>query len=125
MQKANDVHLIQGTEIGDKTKEFIGEIAKSIRQKIGTILKICTAFSVLSDGSQARKTGSEKELVYIRTAISGKPVSYLAGCQNIDYYGDANAGNLKSPSQLLKETLMTSTLSSPLLKSAYASLGSL
>ena len=106
MQKANGVQLIQGTESGDKAKEFIGEIAKSIRQKIGTILKICTAFAVLSDGSQARKTGSEKELVYIRTAISGKPVSYLAGCQNIDYYGDANAGNLKSAvDDVFKKTL--------------------
>ena len=106
VQKANGVQLIQGTESGDKAKEFIGEIAKTIRQKIDTILKTSTAFSVLSDGSQARKTGSEKELVYIRTATSGKPVSYLAGCQNIDYYGDANAGNLKSAvDDVFKKTL--------------------
>lgn len=95
-QKAVGVKLIHGTDSGDKAKEFVSYIATSIRQRVGNILQSCTAFSILSDGSQTRKTGSEKELVYVRATVGGKAVSYLAGCQNIDNYGDANAQNLKS-----------------------------
>ena len=49
------------------------------------------AFSVLSDGSQARKTVHEKELVG-----GGIPVYYCVALQDVDEYGDANADNLES-----------------------------
>lgn len=93
IQKANGVPLIQGTHSSNKAKEFIHEIADAIRRKIASI--ICkTPFSVLSDGSQARKTSSEKELVFVRVVRDGVPVYFVASLQDIDSYGDATAENL-------------------------------
>ena len=53
---------------------MIGHIAEQERKFLNEVLTKASAFSVLSDGSQARKTGSEKELVFVRLAHHGKPV---------------------------------------------------
>lgn len=95
-QKANGVQLIEGYDTKDKCKEFVSYIADATRIKLADILNKSTAFSVLSDGSQARKTSSEKELVMFRTAKEGAPVYFLASLQNVDDYGDATALNLKT-----------------------------
>ena len=60
VQKANGVKLIQGTDDSKKAAEFVSVIADVIRNKITNIVTNATAFSILSDGSQARKTGSKK-----------------------------------------------------------------
>ena len=70
-------------------------IANAIRAKIKSIIGTNKLFSVLSDGSQARKTGSEKELEFSRVLREWKPEFFCVALQNIDYYGDANASNLK------------------------------
>ena len=95
IQKANGVQLIEGCDSRDKAKDFITHIADAIKCKIANVLSSSVAFSVLSDGSQARKTGSEKELVLVRVAKSGIPTYFMAALQNIDDYGDATANNLK------------------------------
>ena len=95
IQKANGGKLIQGTDDSKKAAEFVSVIADVIRNKITNIVTNITAFSILSDGSQARKTVLEKELVVVRTSRDGYPVNYMAALQNIDDYGDANATNLK------------------------------
>ncbi|XP_038063160.1 zinc finger protein 862-like [Patiria miniata] len=94
VQKANGVKLIEGTESSNKAREFVHEIANAIRAKLSSILCSSTAFSVLSDGSQARKTSSEKELVMVQVVKAGHSVFYVAALENIDSYGDANAENL-------------------------------
>lgn len=96
VQKANGVQLLSKTDTVDKAREFVKELAGAVRHKIKDALtKDASFFSILSDGSQARKTGSEKELVYVRALKSGLPVFYCVSLQNIDNYGDANAENLK------------------------------
>ena len=87
--------LISGTQSAGTAREFIHHIADAIREKLGLILCSVKAFSVLSDGSQARKTGKEKELVLIRVVRSGVPVYYCVSLEDMDKYGDATADNLK------------------------------
>ena len=96
VQKSNGVRLISGTGSGAKAREFVHEIANCIRDKLSVIMCSVNAFSVLSDGSQARKTRHEKELVLIRLVRGGIPVYYCVALQDVDKYGDANADNLKS-----------------------------
>lgn len=84
-----------GYDNSHRARELIQCIASTIRQKLNNILSSANAFSVLSDGSQARKTGSEKELVLVRVLRHGAPIFYCAALQDIDSFGDANADNLK------------------------------
>ena len=95
VQKANGVQLIDGTDNCNKAREFIHEIAQAIRFKLVGILCSTSVFSLLSDGSQPKKTGSEKELIFIRTVRSGSPVSFIVGLQDVGDFGDPNASNLK------------------------------
>ena len=95
--KDNGVKLIQGSDNKNKAREFITCLADSVRSKIGMILQNSTSFGILCDGSQARKTGKEKELVLVRVVGSdGKSKYYVAGLQDMDSYGSANADNLKA-----------------------------
>lgn len=104
VQKSNGVTLIQGTESCNRAAEFVHEIAGAIREKITAILQASTAFSVLSDGSQARKTGNEKELVMVRVVKDGEPVYFVVALEDIDSYGDATAEHLhKSMDHALQE----------------------
>ncbi|CAM1308543.1 Uncharacterised protein at_DN2367, partial [Pycnogonum litorale] len=94
-QKSNGVQLISGMDNGHAAREFIHEIANAIREKLALIMCSANAFSVLSDGSQARKTGKEKELVLIRLVRGGIPVYYCVSLADVSSYGDATANNLK------------------------------
>ena len=55
-----------GCDSSKAAGEFIHVIADAIREKLAFIMCSVNAFSVLSDGSQAKKTNAEKELVLIR-----------------------------------------------------------
>lgn len=96
IQRANGVQLISKTDSNDKAREFVQVIAESVREKHVEIMSSVAAFSLLSDGSQARKTGSEKELVFARVVKDGVTVNLCVALQNIDVFGDANADNLKA-----------------------------
>ena len=96
VQKENGVRLIDGTNSTHSAREFISEIAEAIREKLAIILCNATAFSLLTDGSQARKTGAEKELVMVKTVRNGLPVYYVVALQDIDEFADATADNLKA-----------------------------
>lgn len=90
----NGVQLLNKTDSNDRAAEFVHELADAISRKIAILLQSAVAFSVLSDGSQARKTGKEKELVMVRVIKAGQPVYFVAALEDIDEYGDANAENL-------------------------------
>ena len=62
---------------------------------MSSIICQANANSVLSDGSQARKTGKEKELILVRLVRGGKPIYYCTGLADVTEYGDANAEILK------------------------------
>lgn len=95
-EKACGVHLLSGAESGKQAREFIHEISDTVREKLAVILCSSNAFSVLTDGSQPRKTGSEKELVLICTLRSDIPAYYCIAIEDMDSYGDANSHNLKA-----------------------------
>ena len=95
VQKSNGVRLISGKQDGKVAKELIHDIALAIKEKLAMVICSAHSFSVLSDGSQARKTGQEKELILIRIVRGGIPVYYCVSLADLDYYGDANAENFK------------------------------
>ena len=95
IQKSNGVKLIEGLDSGAKAKEFINYLADSSRRKLLSILTEASFFSILTDGSQARKTGCKKELILARVVRSGESTFYCIGLQDIDSYGDTTSYNLK------------------------------
>ena len=64
------------------------------------ILCPANAFSLLSDGSKARKTRMEKELVFVRVTKGGTPVYYCVALQDCDDYGGVDSDSLKSANLL-------------------------
>ena len=94
--KESGVKLIEGKDDGRAAREYCSEIANSIREKVAVLLCSNTAFGVLTDGSEPQKTGSEKELVYVRTTKQGIPVYYCIGLEDVNDHGGANAEGLKS-----------------------------
>ena len=55
-------------------REYLSCITRVIQEKVAAVLASGHFFAVLSDGSQARKTGSDKELVMVRVERNGKIV---------------------------------------------------
>ena len=60
-----------GHSDGRTGREFIGYIAEAITEKCAGILAGSHAMNILTDGSQARKTGSDKEMVLVRIERQG------------------------------------------------------
>ena len=89
--KANGVRLIEGKEDGKAGREFVHCIAEAVQEKCAVILSGTDFFSILSDGSQARKTKAEKELVLIRTERNGIPVYIVASLLEMEKFGGGNA----------------------------------
>ena len=59
-------------------------IADTVLSNITSYLSSVSAFSILSDGSQARKTGSEKELVLVRLIKDGIPTYFTVALVDMD-----------------------------------------
>ena len=57
------VTLISGKDDNHAVPEYLGSIVTAIEEKVAVIMVSSHFFSLLSDESQARKTGSDKELV--------------------------------------------------------------
>lgn len=53
-------------------REFISLIVEAVKEKHAAILASSNFMTLLIDSSQARKTGSEKEMILIRTERAGK-----------------------------------------------------
>lgn len=64
--------ILTGHQDTKAAREFIHFIAESVREKCAVILGSSNFMSILTDGSQARKTGSDKEMVLIRTKRAGE-----------------------------------------------------
>ena len=71
----NKVNLISRKDDHRAVEKLIRYIAKSIGERLALPLCSANAFSVLSDGSEVRKTGMEKELVFVRKVKGGIPKS--------------------------------------------------
>ena len=68
----NGVQLIDGKDDCKATGEYFDAISKAVIEKVAAIIASKNAMSLLSDGSQARKTKSDKEMVLIRVERNGK-----------------------------------------------------
>ena len=66
-----------------------------MRHIISAEIEAAPFFSILSDGSQARKSGSEKELVLARVIKNGEVVHFVVALENVDDLGDATGANVK------------------------------
>ena len=63
--------FLLGYDDGKTAQGFISFIAEAITEKVTVILASAHFMKVLTDGSQARKTGSHKEMVLVRTERNG------------------------------------------------------
>ena len=95
LQKENGVKLLQGKQNDRVCAEMIDIIKNVIQDEVAEVLASKTAFSILFDGSQPKKTGSEMELVYVRVVNDGVPVYYCVGLQEMAHFGGANAEAIK------------------------------
>lgn len=95
--RKNGVKLITNCESDTCAHEFVHKLVITIWEKLAVVLASSMAFSVLSDGSQARKTSLEKELILIRLVNEcGVPCYYIISLEDhVDTYGDVTADNLK------------------------------
>ena len=94
-QKQNGVKLIQGKQDGRTAKEFVHCISEAIVEKVAVILASSNFMSVLSDGSQARRTGSEKDLILTRIERGGLPCYFLISLAEMSDFGDTDAESIK------------------------------
>ena len=89
------VALISRKDDNHAVSEYLGSIVASIQEKVAVIMASSHFCSLLSDESQARKTGSDKELVVIRTERGGIPVYITLSLLEISGFGGAGAASLK------------------------------
>ena len=95
----NGVALISGKDDNQAVSEYLGSIVTAREEKIAVIMASSHFFSLLADGSQARQTGPDKELVFIRIERGGILVyitrSLLEMFDGTDGTGGTDAAFLK------------------------------
>ena len=72
---------------GKTAKELVSAIASAVKEKVAAILVESNFISTLSDGSQARKSGSGMELILTRTERNGIPVYFVTSLALMSNYG--------------------------------------
>ena len=91
----NNVKLISGRDDHRACEEYVSYLAESIRDKLAMILPSSKAFSILTDGSETRKTGMEKELIFVRVIRGEIPIYFCYALQDCNEFGGTDADNLK------------------------------
>ena len=94
-QRENGVRLIKGKSGSRAAHDFVECISAAVVEKLIEILSGSSFFSCLSDGSQARKTKSDKELVLCRVGRNGVPTYFVLGLMQMGDYGGTDAQSLK------------------------------
>ena len=88
---------------------FIDIMANTWRDDLKKIFGNASFFSLTMDGSQPRKTGFKKELVYGKVVVRDKPVELLLKCIHINDFG-GTADDLKRAIDTLMEECGISTM---------------
>ena len=96
-QKQNGIKVIQGKQDERAAKEFIHCISAAMQEKVAVVLAGSDFMSVLSDGSQARKTGSEKDLILTRVERGGLPCYFVTSLAEMALFGGTDAQSIKKP----------------------------
>ena len=91
----NKVKLISGRDDHHACEEYVSYFAQNIRDKLAIILLSCKAFSILTDDSETRKTGLEKELIFICVIHGGILVYFCSALQDCNEFGSTDADSLK------------------------------
>ena len=95
-QRMHDVALISGNDDNHAVSEYLGSIFfAGIQEKVAVIMANLHFFSLLSDGSQACRTGSDKELVLIRIERGGIPIYITLSLLEMSDFGGTDAASLK------------------------------
>ena len=94
LQKSNGLKFLQGKTHRKTCAKLIECLADVVRSDLKGILHNANFYSSLFDGSQPKKTYSEKELLYVKVLIQGKAVDLLCKCIHMDDYG-SDASDLK------------------------------
>ncbi len=94
-QRENGVVLIDGRDNNKAARECIHCIADSVHEKCAAVIASKHFMSLMSDGSQARKTGSEKELVMVRVERNGIPCYLIVSLLEMSEYGGVDANSIK------------------------------
>ncbi|XP_041366721.1 zinc finger protein 862-like [Gigantopelta aegis] len=95
LQKANGVKIMDGKSNRSACKEMIHTLAEVVRQDVKNILKTSNFMSGMCDGSEARKSREEKELVFAKVVVGGKPVCVFLKCQRMRDFGGTDASSLQ------------------------------
>ena len=95
-QRENGVALVSGKDDHRAASEYMKAIVEAIKEKVAVIMRSTHFFNLLSDGSQARKTGSEKELVLIRVERGGIPTYIYLSLLEMSNFGGTDAESLKT-----------------------------
>ena len=59
---------------GKFAKKLMESIQFAVKERLNLIIEKSNFLSILTDGSQARKTGDDKELVLVRAERNGKEI---------------------------------------------------
>ena len=94
LQEKNGLKVLEDKSHKKARAEFIDLLAEVIRSGIKNVLSSVCFFSIAMDGSQPRKAGTEKELLYSKVAVRGQTVELLLGCIYVDDFG-GDAKSLK------------------------------
>ena len=92
--KANNVRLIERTEDVRMGREFVHFISEVVKENCAVILASSNFISILCDGSQARKTGREKEIMLVRCDRNGIPTYIVPSLLEMENFGGVNADSI-------------------------------
>ncbi|KAK6171748.1 hypothetical protein SNE40_018183 [Patella caerulea] len=95
LQKKNGLQFMTAQNNSHSCREFIKYLALAIREDITKLLGYANFFSCEQDGTEARKTRDEKELVYAKVVVRGKPIELLLKCQQMNAFGGVDASAIK------------------------------
>ena len=88
--------LVSGKDDHRAASEYMKATVETIKEKVAVIMGSTHFFNLLSDGSQARKTGSEKELVLIRVERGGIPTYICFSLLEMSNFGGTDAESLET-----------------------------
>ena len=95
VQRTNGVKLIRGKHDERSAKEYVSSLMDAVEEKCAVILASKHFMTILSDGSQARKTKSDKEMVLVRIERNGLPCYLVASLIEMSEWGGTGAEALK------------------------------
>ena len=70
LQKKNGLKFVEGKSHAKACAKFIDILADCVKEDLKGIIKSAPFFTIEFDGSQARKTNTDKELVYFKVVVS-------------------------------------------------------